>query len=155
MLYVPFNTFSVTMGYFLVWTSTKQRINCCSSKLIRHCLWRGSNQGPLDLKLCSLPFTWVKVLRIYPEFRILTLTFHRQSASKCWITEDIIAPLISIQNILTQLIILTLNYPFCSHPASFKIWILKVQDFGNFELSPMHLATALLSIHVCTRDLKM
>ena len=27
--------------------------------------------------------TWVKVFRIIPEFRILTLTFHRKSASKC------------------------------------------------------------------------
>ena len=27
--------------------------------------------------------TWVEVLRIYPEFRILRLTFHRKSASKC------------------------------------------------------------------------
>ena len=26
---------------------------------------------------------WVKVFRIIPEFRILTLTFHRKSASKC------------------------------------------------------------------------
>ena len=27
--------------------------------------------------------TWVKVFRINPEFRILTLTFQRKSASKC------------------------------------------------------------------------
>ena len=26
---------------------------------------------------------------------------------------------------------------FCRHPASFKIGISKVQDFGNLELSPM------------------
>ena len=26
---------------------------------------------------------WVKVFRIIPEFRILRLTFHRKSASKC------------------------------------------------------------------------
>ena len=25
----------------------------------------------------------------------------------------------------------------CRHTTSFKIWISKVQDFGNFELSPM------------------
>ena len=41
-----------------------------------------------------------------PEFRIMRL------ASKCWIKEIIIASLISFQIILTQLIILTLNYPF-------------------------------------------
>ena len=27
--------------------------------------------------------SWVKVFRINPEFRILRLTFHRKSASKC------------------------------------------------------------------------
>ena len=27
--------------------------------------------------------TWVKVFSIIPEFRILRLTFHRKSASKC------------------------------------------------------------------------
>ena len=26
---------------------------------------------------------WVKVFRVIPEFRILRLTFHRKSASKC------------------------------------------------------------------------
>ena len=28
---------------------------------------------------------------------------------------------------------------FCWHTACFKIQIWKVQDFGNFELSPMHI----------------
>ena len=28
---------------------------------------------------------------------------------------------------------------FSGHTASFKIEILKVQDFGDFELSPMHM----------------
>ena len=27
--------------------------------------------------------SWVKVFRIFPEFRILRLTFHRKSATKC------------------------------------------------------------------------
>ena len=35
-------------------------------------------------------FPWVKVFRIYPEFRILRLIFHRKSASKCWIRKLII-----------------------------------------------------------------
>ena len=35
--------------------------------------------------------TWVKVFRIIPEFRILRLTFHRKSASKCWIRRIIMA----------------------------------------------------------------
>ena len=30
-----------------------------------------------------LTCAWVKVFRIIPEFRILRLTFHRKSASKC------------------------------------------------------------------------
>ena len=37
--------------------------------------------------------------RINPEFRILRLTFHRKSASKCLIQEIIVAFLISFQNI--------------------------------------------------------
>ena len=33
---------------------------------------------------CKAPLkAWVKVFRIIPEFRILRLTFHRKSASKC------------------------------------------------------------------------
>ena len=35
-----------------------------------------SHAGPYGL-------SWVKVFRIIPEFRILRLTFHRKSASKC------------------------------------------------------------------------
>ena len=35
-----------------------------------------------NLEVC-VAYTWVKVLRINPEFRILRLTFHRKSASKC------------------------------------------------------------------------
>ena len=30
-----------------------------------------------------LHITWVKVFRIIPEYRILRLTFHKKSASKC------------------------------------------------------------------------
>ena len=30
-----------------------------------------------------LPHPWVKVNKIIPEFRILRLSFHRKSASKC------------------------------------------------------------------------
>ena len=41
----------------------------------------------LDLKLCA----WVKVFRIISEFRILRLTFHRKSASKCWIWQISVA----------------------------------------------------------------
>ena len=43
--------------------------------------------------------TCVKVFRINPEFRILRLTFHRKSASKCWVRQILIAFLISFQMI--------------------------------------------------------
>ena len=33
--------------------------------------------------MLQVPDPWVKVFRINPEFRILRLTFHRKSASKC------------------------------------------------------------------------
>ena len=46
--------------------------------------------------------SWVKVITINFEFRILRLTFHRKSASKCWI-RDIIAYLINFEIILTHL----------------------------------------------------
>ena len=40
---------------------------------------------------------WAKVFRIIPEFRILRLTFHRKSASKCLIKQVMIASLIYLQ----------------------------------------------------------
>ena len=36
-----------------------------------------------DYLFAFLAFTWVRVVRINPEFRKLRLTFHRKSASKC------------------------------------------------------------------------
>ena len=44
-----------------------------------------SRGGGLKEIICSycITFIWVKVFRINPEFRILRLTFHRKSASKC------------------------------------------------------------------------
>ena len=48
---------------------------------------------------------WVKHFRINPEFRILRLTLHRKSASKCCIKEIIIASLINFKILLTQNII--------------------------------------------------
>ena len=49
--------------------------------------------------------TWVKVFRIIPEFRILRLTFHRKSALNTGIRQIIIAFLIYLQFILSQLFI--------------------------------------------------
>ena len=51
-----------------------------------------SDFGPFGPQAVS----WVKVFRINPEFLILRLTFHRKSASKCWIRQIIIASLISL-----------------------------------------------------------
>ena len=58
--------------------------------------------------------------------------------------EIIIGSLTSLLNYLN-----TFNHGilcFCKHPASFKIWISKVQDFGNFELSPMIFRSVLLMV---------
>ena len=35
---------------------------------------------------------------------------------------------------------------FCRHPASFKILFSKVQDFGNFDFSPMYLSNKVILI---------
>ena len=45
--------------------------------------WCSEVSIKLQIILFLWPFTWVKVFRINPEFRILRLTFHRKSASKC------------------------------------------------------------------------
>ena len=37
----------------------------------------------IELHVVDKLLTWVKDFRINPEFRILRLTFHRKSASKC------------------------------------------------------------------------
>ena len=46
-----------------------------------------SQQVVLDtvkkVSLITTGFSWMKVFRIIPEFRILRLTFHRKSAAKC------------------------------------------------------------------------
>ena len=76
----------------------------------------------------------MKVFGVIPEFRILRLTFHRKSASKSWIRRIIIGFLIYITVCLKT--IGRLKFKLWIF-ASFKIWVSKVQDFGNFELSPM------------------
>ena len=82
---------------------------------------------------------WAKVFRIIPELRILRLTFHRKSASKCWIREIIIASLIYLVFLRTINHLSLKLRIFSEHNASFKIRVSKVQDFGNFELrSPMY-----------------
>ena len=48
-----------------------------------------SSEGQYIAQVCAYDFnffpnlTWMKVFRINPKFRILRLTFHKKSASKC------------------------------------------------------------------------
>ena len=51
------------------------------------------------LKTGFMLLSWVKVFRIIPEFKILRLTFHRKSASKCCIREIMIVFSVYIQSI--------------------------------------------------------
>ena len=49
-------------------------------------------------KINDQEVSWI--FRSIPEFRILRLTFHGKSASKCWIQQIIIGSLIYIQSVL-------------------------------------------------------
>ena len=91
---------------------------CCSGR----CRASGPYRTPHACKSFPLPChykAWVKVLRINPEFRILRLTFHRKSASKCWIKQIIIASRfifnLSKDNWQLNFNLLT----FCRHKQSF------------------------------------
>ena len=61
--------------------------------------------GLLSLKLTALLVEKVKVFRIIPEFRIMRLTLHEKSVSKCLIIPIIIASLTYFQYVLRQLMI--------------------------------------------------
>ena len=66
--------------------------------------------------------------------------FPQTVSLKSWIKEIKIAFLIYFQSGLKTIGHLNLNFwIFSGHIASFKIRVLKFQDFGNFELSPMSL----------------
>ena len=62
---------------------------------------RGHRDPPLETHVTiwnqRLLNTWVKIFRINPEFRILRLTFHRKSTSKCRIMQIMTVSLISFQ----------------------------------------------------------
>ena len=49
-----------------------------------------NNADPDEMQLIDYTFTYEKVFRINPEFRIWRLTFHRMSASKSLIRHIII-----------------------------------------------------------------
>ena len=66
---------------------------------------RESQAGFWEFRTQHPALTWVNVFRINPEFRILRLTFHRKSASKCWIEQIIKASLIYFQYVLSGLTI--------------------------------------------------
>ena len=76
-------------------------LHVCLSLVTISCLSDIPYPAPLSCvmkkrDLCPMN-AWVKVFRINSEFRILRLTFHRKSASKCPIVEIIIASLINFQ----------------------------------------------------------
>ena len=82
---------------------------------------------------------WVKVFRINPEFNILRLTFHRKSASKCWIEEIIIASLISFKIYLNT--INHFNFKFSIFVAILQVLKFEFQKFRILEIRsfrPMH-----------------
>ena len=70
-------------------------------------------------------------------FRILRLTFHRKSASKCWIREIIIGSPIHIGPVQRQLTILTSNYEYLYrwHSASLRS---ELRKFRIFEILNFH-----------------
>ena len=47
------------------------------------CETHNLNKILFHLIMALSSYAWVKVFRIIPEFRVLRLTFHRKSASKC------------------------------------------------------------------------
>ena len=78
---------------YIYWSAILSIISGCWLKFLNVAL----RQHPY-VAYCWCPnYAWVKVFRINPEFRILRLTFHRKSASKCWIMQILIASLISFQ----------------------------------------------------------
>ena len=56
-----------------------------------------------NLNALQYKYIWVKGFMINPEFRTLRLTFHRKSASKCWIRQIIIASLIIFSDCLNTI----------------------------------------------------
>ena len=66
-------------------------------------MWQIPINWLIDAFASIMELTWVKVFRINPKFRILRLTFHRKSASKCCIKAIIIASLIDF-HIIASLI---------------------------------------------------
>ena len=53
-----------------------------TSKVIDFVTLTRANENASDEDKAGTLYSWVKVFRIIPEFRILRLTFHRKSASK-------------------------------------------------------------------------
>ena len=71
---------SCLISVYSVCIHDKSNLECIAFDLTRQAL--------LDnifriIKYWQDKFSWVKVFMIIPEFRILRLTFHRKSASKC------------------------------------------------------------------------
>ena len=74
--------FNHNFGGKLNWERTCIRTEIWPRKIPVSQLLCSKTQKAL-LDTCATLLAWVKVFRINPEFRILRLTFHRKSASKC------------------------------------------------------------------------
>ena len=70
----------------------------------------------------------MKVFRINPEFRILRLTFHRKSASKCRISEIKLVSLITFFDFLNTISHLKMELLF------FEGILLKLNSFKKFRI---------------------
>ena len=96
-----------------------------------------------------MAFTWVKIFRISPEFRMLRLPFYRKLASKMLnyagynnSFPDLVSVYLKVFDPYLEFLITWM------YTASFKFWFFKVQNFSNFELSPMHCKHDINSIYL-------
>ena len=68
--------------YINIWSAQEKQI--FKEKYLQHPKNFALISSFLEKKVCLFfKHTWVKIFRINPELRILRLTFHRKSASKC------------------------------------------------------------------------
>ena len=88
-----------------------------------------------SINLCK---PWVNVFRIILEFRILRPTFHRKSASNCWIRQNVnysFSDLFSYSKVDFLFILEIVDN--LRHAANFYFEFLTFRILENFELSPM------------------
>ena len=123
--------YSSTCSLFLIHECLKMFVRIANREDKSVCLGllgKQSNQCTCRKYFLTM-HAWMTGFRINPEFRILKLTFHRKSASKCWIKEIILASLISFQIIFSGLIILTLSLQV----LKFEILKFRILEILNFR----------------------